>query len=102
MKQASVKNENSGIIEISGFDEFMYECYKNISGNNQIINERWKDYSNSWLPIKFTSPRADYFIKLNTFESISIPMPLVFDTDITSWKELKEIVGTGVINSSAF
>jgi hypothetical protein len=102
MGKASDKNENSLIIEIDGFDDFMYLCYQSSSSNNQIINDRWKDFSTRCLPINFSSPKADYFIKLNTFESISIPKPISFDTNITSWKELREITGTVPLITALF
>jgi NAD-dependent SIR2 family protein deacetylase len=102
MNQTCEYNENSGIIEIDGFDEFMYSCYQISSGDNQMINDRWKDFSTRRLPIAFSSPRANYFIKLNTFESLSIPKPVSFDSDITSWKELREITGTAPLVTALF
>ncbi|MDR1895223.1 MAG: SIR2 family protein [Prevotellaceae bacterium] len=102
MNQTCDNNENSGVIEIDGFDEFMYSCYQNVSGDNQIINEHWKDFSNRCLPVNFSSPKANYFIKLNTFESTSIPKPVSFDSDIASWKELREIVGTASLIVALF
>jgi NAD-dependent SIR2 family protein deacetylase len=97
MEIVSEKNENSGIVDIDGFDEFMYSCYQSSNGNNQQINEHWKIFSNRRLPINFAAPKVDYFIKLNTFESINHPTPISFDSDITSWKELKEITGVSKI-----
>jgi hypothetical protein len=95
-------NENSGIIEIDGFDEFMYSCYQICDNENATINESWKDFSVKKIPILFSSPKADYFIKLNTFESISYPNPITFDSDITSWKELGEIIGQNKIIAALY
>ncbi|MDR0604750.1 MAG: SIR2 family protein [Bacteroidales bacterium] len=102
MDKACEKNENSGIIKIDGFDEFMYSCYQYISGDNEKINYSWKDLPNRRLSINFASPKVDYFIKLNTFESISIPKPVSFDTNITSWKELRTIVGAEPLLAALF
>jgi len=97
MEKASIFNEGAGIINIDGFDEFMYECYKYCDGNNDIINEQWKNFDTRKLPIQFSSKKVDHFIKLNTFESTEYPQPLSFDTDITTWQELRDIVGTNEI-----
>ena len=102
MNIACSNNENSGIIEIENFDEFLHSCYEISNGDNLFINNRWREFSTRNLPIKFSIPKADYFIKINSFESNSYPIPFSFDTDITSWKELKEKVGKSKINAALF
>jgi hypothetical protein len=86
-------NKNSGIVEIDGFDEFMYECYQYCDGKNKFINENCYNFISRCLPINFSVSKADYFIKLNAFESTSCPIPFSFDTNIVTWKELREIIG---------
>ncbi|MDR2597915.1 MAG: SIR2 family protein, partial [Treponema sp.] len=93
LEQVCDINKNSGIVEVDGFDEFMYECYKYCDGNNQFINDNWRNFTSRCLPISFSVPKADYFVKLNAFESTSYPIPFSFDTDIITWKELKEVIG---------
>ena len=100
METVCAKNENSGIVEIDGFDEFMHSCYQYCEDNNQLIDGRWRDFHNRRLPIYFSAPKADYFIKLNAFESISHPTPFSFDTNITTWKELREIIDDNKIIAS--
>jgi len=102
MESACTTNENSGIVEINGFEDFMYSCYKEIDGNNQFINERWRDFPNRCLPIAFSAPKADYFIKFNTFESISCPVPISFVTNIITWKELRQIIGSNKIIAALY
>jgi hypothetical protein len=97
LEQVCDINKNSGIVEVDGFDEFMYECYKYCDGNNKLINENWCNFRNRCLSINFSVSKADYFIKLNAFESTSCPTPFSFDTDIITWKELKEIIGENKI-----
>ena len=102
MENACINNENSGIVDIDGFDEFMHSCYQICDGNNQLINDRWREFSTRCLPIEFSAPKADYFIKLNSFESATYPTPVSFDTDIMSWKELREIVGENKIITALY
>ena len=99
---ACSNNENSGIIDIENFDEFIYSCYEICNGDNLFINQRWREYSTRDLPISFSIPKVDHFIKINSFVSNSYPVPYSFDTDISSWKELKEIVGKNNINAALF
>ena len=102
IERACINNENSGVVVINGSDDFLFDCYKTCNGNNLLINERWKEYSTRKLPITFSSAKADYFIKMNTFESISYPMPVSFDTDIVTWKELKEKIGASKVIAALY
>jgi NAD-dependent SIR2 family protein deacetylase len=102
MEQICTTNMNSGIVEIDGFDEFMFEFYLFYDGNNQLINEKWRDFPNRCLPITFSASKADYFIKLNTFESLVYPIPYSFDTDICTWKELRDFLGENKIIAALY
>lgn len=98
METACQLNENSGIVQIQGFDEFLHSIYAAQSVKNDIIENRWKDYSHRKLPISFQMAPITNFTKLNAFESISIPPCMVFETDISSWKQLREVIGnSGII-----
>jgi hypothetical protein len=102
MESACATNENSGIVDIDGFDEFMYSCYQICGGNNQFIDEHWRNFSARCLPISFSSPKADYFIKMNTFESTAYSTPVSFDTNIVTWKDLREIVGENKVVAALY
>jgi NAD-dependent SIR2 family protein deacetylase len=86
-------NENSGIIEIDGFDEILYKLYSTQIYKSDIIENRWSDYDHKKLPICFQSQPNNNFIKLNAFETENFPQCMVFDTDIDSWKLLREVIG---------
>jgi len=90
-------NENSGIVVIEGFDEFLYRLYSNQKDKNEIIENRWLDYGHKKLPILFNSKAVTNFIKLNAYESISYPQCMSFDTDIDSWKLLREVICSNII-----
>jgi hypothetical protein len=102
LEQVCDINKNSGIVEVDGFDEFMYECYRYCDGNNQFINDNWSNFTSRCLPITFSAPKAEYFIKLNTFESLDYPIPYSFDTDICTWKDLKELLGENKIIAAPY
>ena len=98
MEKACQANENSGIVRIQGFDEFMHSIYAAQTNKNDIIENLWKDYAHRKLPISFQTAPTTNFIKLNAFESVSFPLCMVFDTDISSWKQLREVIGdSGII-----
>lgn len=102
MGKACNINESSGIVEIPGFDEFMYRCYKLREKPNTLIEERWIDFPKRKSPLSFSGQQIDSFIKTNTFISIDLPQCKVFDTDITSWKELKDIIAEKDIIAALF
>lgn len=93
MNRACEKTGSSCIVEIPNFDELMYSCYKSQNNQNTIIDNQWKNYSVRRKPLSFSGKPADTFTKLNTFVSIDYPICKVFDTDITSWADLRHILG---------
>lgn len=98
MEKACKTNESSCIVEIPGFDELMYHCYKLCNNPNALIENRWIDYPKRKKPLSFAGNFVDTFIKLNTFISTEYPSCKRFDTNITSWKELKAVLGnSGII-----
>jgi hypothetical protein len=92
MEKACTYNESSCVIEIPSFDEFLYSCYQLQCTKNTEIEKRWLDYPKRKKNISFTSPYVDYFIKTNTFISKEYPLCRTFDTNITSWDELKKVL----------
>jgi hypothetical protein len=102
MERACNANESSCIVEIPGFDELMYRCYKLQNKPNELIEGRWIDYPQRKKPLSFSGNFVDSFIKLNTFVSTSYPLCKGFDTDITSWKELRSILGNSSVIAALF
>lgn len=102
LENACKVNENSGIIEIQGFDEFLHSIYANQSTKNEIIENGWRDYDHKKLPIHFQPQPTTNFTKLNGFESISCPECFVFDTNITSWKQLRDVIGDNDIIAALY
>lgn len=93
MEKASNANESSCIVRIQNFDDFLYRIYATLCEKSSIIEDSWKNYAVRKVPLSFHVTPALNFIKLNSYESMSFPLCMVFDTDISSWKELKEIIG---------
>ncbi|MDR1409307.1 MAG: SIR2 family protein [Oscillospiraceae bacterium] len=92
MELAYKSNENSGIIKIQGFDDFLHTIYAVQTVKNNIIENLWRDYDHRKLSISFQAAPTSNFTKFNAFVSIAMPCCMVFDTDITSWKQLKEVI----------
>ena len=90
MESACHKNEQSGVVDIDGFDDLMYRLYLTMGKSHQIIDERWKE-TDSNRPILFGGlKKRNVFTKTNTFEAENVPEnAYAFETTITSWKELR-------------
>lgn len=103
MEKACKNNELSCVIEIDSFDEFLNSIYKNYEHKNPIIDERWKDFDNRKKDIIFSSDKtAQSPLKMNTFVSKELPLCNVFETDIKTWKELREITDKNNIIAGLF
>jgi NAD-dependent SIR2 family protein deacetylase len=89
MEQACAVNSASCIVEISGFDDIMYKCCKQVGLLDEKIEDIYQTTEKK-TTIEF-SQRDSAFIKYNTFVSHLCPAPYCFQTDITSWKQLREI-----------
>ena len=79
----------SSIIEIDNFDEFLLNIYFAIGESQNIIDKRIPS-SNNNTKLQFRTRQKREFIKLNGFKSKAYPQCNVFDTDIQSWKTLRE------------
>lgn len=90
MEYACANNDLSGILDIDNFDDLMYRLYLSLGKSYKEIDELWKD-SEKIKPIMFGGlKKRNVFTKTNTFESKVLPgKSYVFDTTITSWKELR-------------
>ena len=84
-------NKPSDVVEIEGFDDFFSSLYSFLGYHNDIIENQWDKYCNHNKSLVFERNKVSDFVKYNGYIAASIPECNVFDTDIKSWKELKEI-----------
>jgi hypothetical protein len=98
MEAACKLNELSCVLEINGFDDFIWRCYQDYPTKSDKIDNDWRNFSQRNIPLNFTGPCSDSFLRTNTFVSTEYPNYKSFKTDIMSWKILKQIKnGTGII-----
>lgn len=98
MERACSINENSCVINIDSFDEFLHAIYKNYGIQNEIIDKKWQNFQERKKPVQFSQNKANgEFIKTNTFISYEIPSCNSFETDISSWLQLREVIGENII-----
>ena len=84
-------------VEIDTFESLMVSIYQALSYNNGSI-DRTIVQSAEKFPLSFSGNPVDSFIKLNSYLAEGIPPCNVFETDITSWKDLRGIIcGTDII-----
>lgn len=81
--------KDAAIIETTGFDDFLYAVYRSSNASNALIDNKWKKRPSRKKDLTFSSSTIDSFIKLNAYAAINYPPCHIFETDITSWKELR-------------
>ena len=84
--------KKSFIVEIEDFDSLFYQIYTLIGNPCELIDKN-KIIANQSSELTFRLPEVKIFIKLNAFQVKAIPHCNVFETDITSWADLREIKG---------
>ena len=84
-------NKHSDVVEIDGFDNFFSSLYSFLGYHNEIIENQWDKYCKHNKSLVFERNKVVDFVKYNGYIADSIPECNVFDTDIKTWKELKEI-----------
>lgn len=85
------------LIEIDGFDDFFHKIYLAENNHNENIDKIIAAKISSGK-LNFNAKLASNFIKLNAYESIELPLCMIFDTDINKWAKLREITdGTNII-----
>lgn len=80
----------ASIVEIEGFETLMVSLYQALGYDNATINQKKKGLV-SKRDLSFGGRPVDCFIKLNTYLADRLPLCNVFETDISSWKELRKI-----------
>lgn len=92
IRRAQKNGKYADIIEIDGFDQLMYSIYQIQNYHNEIIDGQGHTLHEKSEIILSGRP-VDSFIKLNAYQAVGCPLCNVFDTDITSWSELRAIIG---------
>lgn len=90
------------IIEIDGFDTLLYDLYKNVGTPNTLIEEQWKLRIDAKSPVDFMQKRIDSFLKLNAYVADNIPKCRAFNTDITTWSQMRELIGNKTIVAALY
>ena len=83
--------KQADIVEIDSFDALLYQLYHIKNCSNEIIENK-KRVNHKDTTISFSGNSIDYFLKINSYKSDFVPPCNVFETDITSWKELRETI----------
>ena len=90
------RTQNNGkpadIIEIDGFDQLMFSIYQYQNYHNEIIDGKGRLFRER-NDIRFSGKPVDSFIKLNAYKAEGCPLCNAFETDISSWAELRAIIG---------
>lgn len=92
ISQFKAAGKYADIFECDGFDAFLLGIYRNANLHNPLIEDKWRDFSNNKRDLNFGAPNIDCFIKLNAYMADEYPKCNVFETDICSWKELKDCI----------
>lgn len=91
IERARKNGKSADIMEIDGFDKLMFSIYKIQNYHNEIIDGQGRMLRER-SDIRFSGQPVDSFIKLNAYRAEGCPLCNVFETDITSWNELRTII----------
>lgn len=102
LKKANENGKIAEIVEIDGFDTLLYDTYRNIGISNTLIEDNWRNSIGAKKALNFSTKRLASFVKLNAYAASENPKCNVFDTDITSWKQLRSIIKNDTIIAALF
>lgn len=92
LESAKKNGKNAAIIEIDGFDQLMFSAYQIQNYHNEVIDGQGRMLREK-SDIRLSGQPVDFFVKLNAYRAEGCPLCNVFETDITSWAELRSIIG---------
>ena len=101
LEKAKANGKTADFIEINGFDQLMFSAYQIQNYHNEFIDGQGRmlrERSN----VRLNGQPVDSFIKLNAYRAEGFPLCNVFETDITSWVELRSIIGGAEIIAGLF
>ena len=102
MEHACQVSEMSCVVQIDGFDDILFQLYSALENKERIIEELGNPTNQKLTPLYFSGCQADSFVKTNAFISIAYPMYRSFETDITSWKQLRAITDSAQVPAALF
>lgn len=91
LKRAKANGKTADVIEIDGFDQLMFSAYQMLNYHNEIIDGQGRILRER-SDVRLSGQPVDSFVKLNAYKAEGCPLCNVFETDITSWKELRAII----------
>lgn len=92
LERAKKNGKNADIIEIDGFDHLMCSAYQMLNYHNDVIDGQGRMLQER-SDVRLSGQPVDSFVKLNGYQAEDCPLCNVFETDITSWAELRTIIG---------
>lgn len=99
--RAIEKGKIADIVEIDGFDQMMFSIYQFQDYHNDTIDGQSRNQQEKY-DICLSGQPVDSFIKLNAYQAESCPPCNVFETDISSWAELRGIIGDNDIIAALY
>lgn len=101
IKRTQKNGKTADIIKIDGFDQLMFSIYQIQNYHNEIIDGRGRLLRDR-RDVRLSGQPVDSFVKLNAYQAEGCPLCNVFETDITSWKELHSIIDSTDIIAGLF
>ena len=92
IKRACDRGKTADCIEIDSFDQLLFSVYQMQNYHNEVIDGQGYRLC-ARRDIRLTGKPIDSFVKLNAYKAEGYPLCNVFETDITSWQELRTIIG---------
>lgn len=90
LKRAEANGKTADIIEIDGFDQLMFSIYQMQNYHNEVIDGQGR-MLHERRDVRLSGQPVDSFVKLNAYRAEGCPLCNVFETDITSWRELRTV-----------
>lgn len=101
LEKAKANGKTADVIEIDGFDQLMFSAYQMLNYHNEVIDGQGR-LLRERSDVRLSGQPVDSFIKLNGYQAEGCPLCNVFETDITSWKELRTIIADSDILAALY
>ena len=90
LEKAKANGKPADLIEINGFDQLIFSAYQIQNYHNEVIDGQGRMLRER-NDIRLSGRPVDSFVKLNAYRAEGYPLCNVFETDITSWAELRAV-----------
>jgi NAD-dependent SIR2 family protein deacetylase len=87
------RHGNGGIVEVTGFDDFLFRLYRQCAAKDDQIDGKAKVLFDSRQTFHLSSDhKSTDPLKTNAIKVVEFPTtPFTFNADVTSWKELRQL-----------